>query len=144
MEQCQRCGIGGLGQGLKLSTLLTAFFCDENQEWKTGIPFGRKIVKGEWLDEDLQEVFNPNPSFHTFDSLVLCKDCRSHFKKAIHIWFREGTPKLDPCPFCDDYANILIDKEGGYRVVCMGCKARTNKFDFRLDAIHAWNTRIKN
>lgn len=62
---------------------------------------------------------------------------------------------LEPCPFCggtqlDDRVGVQYDESGlsamryFYSVVCVDCGCRTASFEQKLNAVDAWNRRVKN
>lgn len=48
------------------------------------------------------------------------------------------TDRLKPCPFCGGKANF---QGNGHWISCEDCLAETNYFDYKEEAIKAWNTR---
>ena len=50
------------------------------------------------------------------------------------------TKGLKRCPFCNQEASVLTERED-YRVVCGNCAASTGCFETEKEAVAAWNTR---
>ena len=50
------------------------------------------------------------------------------------------TKGLKPCPFCNQKASVLTERED-YRVVCGNCAASTGCFETAKEAVAAWNAR---
>lgn len=50
------------------------------------------------------------------------------------------TKELKRCPFCNQEASVLTERED-YRVVCGYCAASTGCYDTAKEAINAWNAR---
>lgn len=46
--------------------------------------------------------------------------------------------ELKPCPFCNQKASVLTERED-YRVVCGNCAASTGCFETAKEATDAWN-----
>ncbi len=49
---------------------------------------------------------------------------------------------IERCPFCGGKGNDWW-VSSGYFIECDKCKATTNNYEFKKDAIQAWNRRIK-
>lgn len=83
--------------------------------------------------------------------IVCCTECGLHYRAfankdmAISDWNeRTINAQLKPCPFCDEYANLLHGSEFSndyWFVSCSRCLARTREVNSPDDAIRLWNKR---
>lgn len=83
--------------------------------------------------------------------MVCCTECGLHYRAfankdmAISDWNeRTINAQLKPCPFCDEYANLLHGSEFSndyWFVSCSRCLARTREVNSPDDAIRLWNKR---
>ena len=83
--------------------------------------------------------------------IVYCTECGLSYRTftdkelAIFDWNeRTINAQLKPCPFCDEYANLLHGSEFSndyWFVSCGRCLARTREVNSPDDAIRLWNKR---